>query len=108
MAVDDFKIIDILSTDLSGNVILTISDHLDWVESAQHQATLQEKLNRYLAFVESCEILDSYPDAKGRRIVFRVVTQHEPDASGFEFLGQARKIIERAGFEFQHVTRSVA
>ena len=79
-----------------------MSDHLDWVESVLHQLTLQEKLNRYLAFVESGEILSSYPYAKERPVIFRVVTQHEPDPSGVEFLGRAGKVIENAGFRFQY------
>ncbi len=102
MAVDDSDVVDIVSIDPDGSVVLTISDHLEWVESVSHQLILQEKFNRYLAFVESGEILESYPKAKGRPVVFSVVSQYDPDASGSAFLERAKEVIEKAGFGFRH------
>lgn len=65
MSIEQTDVIDIISTDrLTGHVVLTITDHLDWTDSTAHQMLLQTKLNRYLAFVESGEILESYPNAK--------------------------------------------
>ena len=41
-------VIDIISTDrTTGDVTLTISDHLDWTGSAGHQVLLQSKVNRF-------------------------------------------------------------
>lgn len=99
MSIEQPDVVDIISTDrLTGDVVLTISDHLDWSDSTAHQMLLQSKLNRYLAFVESGEILESYPDAKDRPVVFRVVFQSPPDDSGRAFLARVRPIIESAGF----------
>jgi len=42
----------------------------------------QTKLNHYLAFVESGEILESYPGAKGRPILFSAVFKFPPDEGG--------------------------
>ena len=64
MSVKELDVVDVISTDKeTGHVILTISDHLDWSDSIQHQTALQAKFNKYLAFVESGEILESeyYP-----------------------------------------------
>ena len=102
MAIDDPDVVDIVSIDPSGSVVLTVSDHLDWNDSTEHQFTLQGKLNRYLAFVESGEILESYPKAKGKPVLFEVVTQHEPDLAGTQFLNRAKAVIEQAGFSFRH------
>jgi hypothetical protein len=93
-----------MSIDPQGAIILTIADHLDWNDSRAHQYTLQTKMNRYLAFIESGEILEHHPDAGRRRIVIRVVTMAEPDADGSAFLERAQAVIERAGFGFQHWT----
>jgi hypothetical protein len=102
MSIEQNDVIDIISIDrTNGDVILTVSDHLDWSESAGHQTLLQAKLNRYLAFVESGEILQSYPDAKDRSIVFAVVFRFCPDEGGRAFLAKVRKIIESAGFSFR-------
>ena len=83
MSIEQAEVVDIISTErLTGNVVLTISDHLDWSDSTAHQLLLQSKLNRYLAFVESGEILESYPKARDKPIVFSVVFKFPPDAGG--------------------------
>jgi len=47
----------------TGEVFLTISDHLDWNDANQNNLLLlQEKINTYLAFVESGELTQTYPD----------------------------------------------
>ena len=80
MSVEESGVIDIISIDgQTGHAILTISDHLDWSDSIHHQTILQAKLNAYLAFVESGQILVNYPDAAGRSIVFKVVLKFKPD-----------------------------
>jgi hypothetical protein len=56
VSVEQFDVVDVVSIDKkTGHVILTISDHLDWSNSVEHQTILQAKLNKYLAFVESLE-----------------------------------------------------
>ena len=90
MAVDDPNSVDIMSIDPQGAIILTIADDLDWNDSRAHQYTLQTKMNRYLAFIESGEILEHHPDAGTRRIVIRVVTMTEPDADGVHSLNVHR------------------
>ena len=48
MSIEQTDLIDIISIDrLTGETILTISDHLDWSDSATHLRLLQNKLNRY-------------------------------------------------------------
>ena len=82
---------------MTGDVVLTISDHLDWSDRVAHQLLLQTKLNRYLAFVESGEILQCCPNAKGRPIIFNVVFKFVPDEGGRAFLANVTPIIESAG-----------
>jgi len=80
VSVEQTDVVDILGIDRkTGHVVLTISDHLDWSDSVGHQTILQKKLNTYLAFVESGEILTRYPEAKSRPVAFRVVFQIPPD-----------------------------
>ena len=101
MTVEQTKVIDIISQDRrTGQVILTVSDHLEWNDSARHQEILQAKLNAYLAFAESGEILEKYPDAAERTVVFKVVLKFKPDLDGRAFLNRAQKVIEKAGFAF--------
>lgn len=103
MSVEDPGVVDIISLDKqTGCVTLTISDHLDWTDTAQHERLLEEKLNKYLAFVESGEILERYPEARGRAVKVRLVFMHRPDRHGQQFLTRARQVIESAGIQFEH------
>lgn len=103
MSVEQFEVVDIISIDKqTGHVVLTISDHLDWSDTARHQTILQSKMNAYLAFVESGEILKSYPDAAGRSIAFKIVFMFRPDEAGREFLFKAEKVVVSAGFSLRH------
>jgi hypothetical protein len=63
---------------------------------------LQTKFNKYIAFVESGELLEKYPDSKGRSVAFKVVFKFSPDCEGAAFLGRARAVIESAGFSLRH------
>ena len=103
MSVEQFDVVDVVSIDKkTGQVILTISDHLDWSDCVRHQTILQAKFNKYLAFVESGEILESYPDAKDRPVAIKVVFKHKPDQEGWQFLTRAKQVIESAGFSLRH------
>ena len=100
MSVDQTNVIDLISTNANGEVVLTVSDHLDWRDSIRHQTILQEKLNTYLAFAESGQILQEYPDAEGRPVVFDVVLKFEPDNEGVHFLKRAAEAVKSAGFKW--------
>jgi hypothetical protein len=102
VSIEQLDVIEIVSTDrISGHVVLTISDHLDWSDSTAHQLLLQTKLNRYLSFVESGEIVEEYPNAKDKPVVFKVVFQFPPDEAGRAFLARARALVESAGFSLR-------
>jgi uncharacterized protein DUF6572 len=103
MTVEQRNVIDIISRDKeSGQVILTVSDHLEWSDSTRHQEILQAKLNAYLAFVESGGILTKFPDAAERTILVKVVLKFKPDPEGRAFLQRAQEAIEKAGFAFMY------
>ena len=92
MTVEQTKVIDIISLDKrTGQVVLTVSDHLEWNDRTRHQEILQAKLNAYLAFIESGEILEKYPDAVERTIAVKVVLKFKPNLEGRAFLGRAQK-----------------
>lgn len=99
MSVDQTGVVDAVGVDnTTGQVVLTISDHLEW--DNEHLLLLQEKLNTYLSFVESGEILDSYPNAKGREVLINVVCKYPPNESAKSFLSQVTGIVEGAGMKF--------
>ena len=100
MTVSESKVVDLISTDIEANeCILRIADHLPRGD-AEHLVALQSKINSYLAFLESDEVFEEYPSARGKRVRIRVECLHEPDETAVEFLVSAGEIIRGAGFEF--------
>jgi hypothetical protein len=103
MSVEELNVVDITSIDKrTGQVVLSITDHLDWCDSVKHQITLQKKLNAYLAFVESGELLQRFPDAEGRPVALNIVFKFKPDADGLRFLERAKQVVQSAGCEMRY------
>ncbi|MBU6951605.1 DUF6572 domain-containing protein [Hahella sp. HN01] len=102
MTISQTIVVDAVSVDKdAGKVVLTISDHLEW-EDDEHLYLLQEKINSYLAFIESGEIYEKYPGAKGRGIVISLICKYNPSSIGVGFLSQVSEIILGAGFDFRY------
>jgi hypothetical protein len=102
MSVEDRDVIDFVSISPDGHCVLTVSDHLDWKSSLEHQTKLQNKLNRYLDFVESGELVERFDEAKGRKLIIEVRFFHAPDDDGLKFLTLIQETIESAGFGFEY------
>jgi hypothetical protein len=85
----------------TGHVIMTIADGLDWEDEEKHLLLLQGKLNVYLRFVQSGEILESYPQAEGRRITISVVLRCPPPPIGLEFFQEVEKRIAPLGLQLR-------
>jgi hypothetical protein len=100
MSVNQTDTIDIIGTTPDGKVALTISDHHSWDESL-HLQLLQDKINAYLQFIESGQILDDYPDAAGRELIIETVMKFEPNEEGTSFLENAKEEVTKAGIGFQ-------
>jgi hypothetical protein len=103
------KVIDVIGVDKkTGEVILTVSDHLSWEDEMKHLLLLQEKINSYLAFIESGEILESYPDAKNRSPVISIKAMHEPSAEALRFFAKVKNVAAGAGIGFQYAHTPLA
>lgn len=58
------------------DLVLVITDHLEWggkAEQGEHLLLLQEKINTYIAFIESGEIYTEIPGALGKHPIIRVL-----------------------------------
>ena len=99
MSIQNADVVDAIGLERSTqDVILTISDHLGWGSDIDnHLIELQEKINAYLAFLESGELLDAYPKAVGRDAVISIVFRESPPEQALSFLQSAATIIEDSG-----------
>jgi hypothetical protein len=100
MSIDQTNKIDFISTSPEGKVLLTISDHHTWDEDG-HLQLLQDKINAYLQFIESGQIIDDYPTAVEKEILINTVLKYEPTDEATSFLEKARDVILGAGIGFQ-------
>jgi hypothetical protein len=102
VSIEQTEVVDAISVDPeTGEVVLTIADHLDWQDVAGHVYLLQEKVNAYLAFIESGEIGEAYPQGDGRRPRIDVVAKTEviPDAK--PVLAEIETALRAAGIGFR-------
>jgi hypothetical protein len=103
VSVEQTGSIDVISIDVPrAEVVLTVSDHLDWSNEVDHYRLIQTKLNSYLRFVESGEIFEHKPEAKNMTVVFRIVFKYAPNQRARQFLMQLSKVVESAGFCFRY------
>jgi hypothetical protein len=100
MAIDDLDKIDILVVDKNKTeVMLVITDHLDWEEfdEGHHLELLQDKLNAYLHFVEEGELVKMRSDVKGLPVTIRVDAKYPLSNEAAKFYRLAGPIVAEGG-----------
>jgi hypothetical protein len=110
MSVTDAKIIDMWGIPKWDNskIILGITDHLEWGDKAQqgkHLLVLQEKINTYIAFIESGEIYTEIPGALGKSPVIRVHGKYELPEQGEIFIDRVAETLKEVGIGFEFVLK---
>lgn len=100
MAVDNINVIDAISINPEGDVVLTIADHLEWDIEKTHLLILQEKINSYLDILQNGQIYDYYPKAKGKKIVIQLIVKYMPDNEGLKFIEIIRNVLSEIGYTF--------
>ncbi len=69
MAVEDFDSIDDIQMPDADTCMLVIEDGLDWEEAYLHASTIQNKLKTYIYYIESGQLLKTYPEVEEKSIV---------------------------------------
>lgn len=94
MSVAETDSIDAIGVDKEmQRVFLSILDPLLWDEENIHLFTLQEKINTYLYFIESGELLKSFPDSQGFGITIELILKHFPSDKAIAFFDQTIQIL---------------
>ena len=101
MSVEQTDVVDAIGTDLeSGAVVLTIIDHLPW--HGNHLDTLKRKLGSYIRFVESGQLVENYPTAKGQPIEIRILVKYRPTDVALHFLEEASRLFLQRDIRLQY------
>lgn len=107
MSIDDPLVVDMVNSDPeSGRVLLTISDHYEWDSSTlmEHAVLLERKTASYVDFIESGQLEESYPDARGREIEIQLVCRVMPtEERAVKLLGAIRGALADRGIRFSSV-----
>lgn len=102
MTIEQENVIDIIAVNEEKKYIsLIISDHLEWDEENEKLLLLQNKINSYLAYIETGQIYEQYPDSKGLDFHIVLTCMYEPSSEGLKFLRLVTPIVEEAGFYFE-------
>lgn len=109
MGILDAGVVDWLGIEkLTGAVVLTLVDDEDWVDEQRHLALLQNKLNTYLAFIESGEVIQRVKSDLGRAIPdstpikVNILAKYDLPVSANSSLEDARRAFVGAGFALSH------
>lgn len=70
MSIFDRDCIDILSIE-EDNCLLVMTNHLEWAD--EHLFLIQDKINVYLHYIEEGQLYKDNPEAKGKRVVIKLV-----------------------------------
>jgi len=101
MTIENIEKVDGVGIDKkSGEVVLTISDHLTWIDDAAHFRLIEKKIGRYLDFVKTGQLIETLPEADKRQIRINVICQHQPTDSASKFLLAAQGQLKKMGIGF--------
>jgi hypothetical protein len=105
MTVECTEVIDIAGTDkVTGEIVLTISDHLPWEDEETHFRLIEKKISRYLDFVRSGQVFDAFPQARQDPIRIDLIYQYPHSNSAARFLSAAQSQLKALGIVFSHNT----
>jgi hypothetical protein len=101
MTIEQEDIIDIVGVNEQEQIIsLYISDHLEWDDKNEKLLLLQNKINTYLAYIESGQIYEQHPDSKNLEVHIHLSCKYEPNSEAIKFLNLAKPLVEEAGYYF--------
>ena len=91
MAVDNASQIDAIANDKENAcLVLLITDHLNWDNEFEHLKILQDKINAYVAFIESKQYDEIYPNADFKMAMIEIHFKYDITDSCQKFLQVAQ------------------
>ncbi|MDM5236328.1 hypothetical protein QUF83_08845 [Bacillus cereus] len=104
MGLRELDAIDFMGYDKDEKIAyLIITDEEDWKDEDGHISLLIEKIHTCMAFVESGEAFERYPETKEYNFVIRIYVKYRYTEYGEEFLVKAEEIVIKAGYGFQYI-----
>lgn len=94
--IENLTQVEAVAISKEGNeVVLLISDHLDWVSEVQHLSLLQDKLNLYMDYILYGQLETEIPQAKLPKKVIEIKFVHEPTENAINFLKKCSSLLDQ-------------
>ena len=101
--VEERGVVDIVAIHAEENLcVLGLVDLERWDDETQHNAALQARLNEYVAYWDSGQLLGDFPDARYLGIQITVFFRHQPDPAAVDWLAQTAANIQTLGIGFSY------
>jgi hypothetical protein len=100
MSVIDLDVVDMIATKPGNDEVrLVIADQLTWDDPGAHRLALQEKINAYIAFIESDQIWSSGQEAlpENPRFIITISHSHRHPADEDQFFNAVRDFLQKLG-----------
>lgn len=112
MAIDDAGVIDGAAIDDSNALILLLTDHIPWegelaLSEYDHLELLQNKLNDYVAYVESGQFRQTFPDHELTMGIIRICFKYNIPDICEQYLNVAQNQIGHLGIKIEAVVDSL-
>lgn len=103
MTIEQADKIDGLGIDAGkGEVVLMISDHLEWSDQTAHFSKLELKLGSYINFTQSGQLIEALPQAKGMPTRIKLVYENDPPVAAKKILDSIAQQLSEIDFEFSY------
>lgn len=108
MAIDNTNVIDGMAIDRENTALrLLLTDHLQWVESADtisehdHLLMLQEKVNAYISYIETEQFKIKYPDVDFKMAIIDIRFKYDITENCEKFLQAVQDQIGQYGIKIE-------
>ncbi len=81
-----------------GEVLLVITDHLEWENLSEHLTLLEKKLSTYVFVLESGRIFEGREHLRGKKFILVVDCQYSPAPDAIDYINHVRPIVQSYGF----------
>jgi len=107
MTVEKINEVDGLAFDDKNNeLILLITDHLEWDDETTHLNILQNKINSYLSFIENEQYKEIYPDCLIENYLLKIAFEYDVSQKCIDFLSYVANQIKPLNIKIEaEVTR---
>lgn len=101
------KIIDIIGLDEKLKIVnLLILDDLKWENPSEHMEEIQQKILKYVAYVDFGHLETKYPRVEGYEIVIKVIFEQLPTDEGLTYIEETKSIFDGSGFQLEFLNYS--